>query len=95
MSFKCSFYYFLLINLFLLHLTVRSQLTTDFYKLSCPKLNEIVKIEVVKALFNEKRMAASLLRLHFHDCFVNVSLVEIHIFFINKKMGKKKILLIY
>jgi peroxidase len=29
---------------------------------------------VQNALKTEMRMAASLLRLHFHDCFVNVSL---------------------
>ncbi|WCJ33770.1 Peroxidase superfamily protein [Euphorbia peplus] len=31
----------------------------------------IVKYGVWSALMNESRMAASLLRLHFHDCFVN------------------------
>ncbi|KAG4942456.1 hypothetical protein JHK85_047102 [Glycine max] len=38
---------------------------------SCPNLSKIVRREVQKALMNEIRMAASLLRLHFHDCFVN------------------------
>ncbi|KAH1201162.1 Peroxidase N [Glycine max] len=57
--------------MFLLLLPVRSQLTTDFYKSSCPNLSKIVRREVQKALMNEIRMAASLLRLHFHDCFVN------------------------
>ncbi|KAK2358643.1 Peroxidase superfamily protein [Trifolium repens] len=50
---------------------VRSQLTTDFYKSSCPNLTKIVRKEVIKALINEQRMGASLIRLHFHDCFVN------------------------
>ncbi|KAL5065842.1 hypothetical protein RYX36_027579, partial [Vicia faba] len=49
----------------------RSQLTTNFYSSSCPNLTKIVRKEVVKALMNEMRMGASLLRLHFHDCFVN------------------------
>ncbi|KAG2407496.1 Peroxidase protein [Vigna angularis] len=49
----------------------RSQLTSDFYSSSCPNLSKIVRREVQKALMNEMRMAASLLRLHFHDCFVN------------------------
>ncbi|CAK8564020.1 unnamed protein product [Lathyrus sativus] len=70
-SCKLTCYYFLLINMFLLHLTVRSQLTTNFYSSSCPNLTKIVRKEVVKALMNEFRMGASLLRLHFHDCFVN------------------------
>jgi len=48
-------------------------LTTTFYDRSCPKVYSIVKAEVQKAVKAEKRMAASLVRLHFHDCFVNVS----------------------
>lgn len=51
---------------------VRSQLTTDFYSTSCPGLLSVVRKEVQNAIKAETRMAASLLRLHFHDCFVNV-----------------------
>lgn len=47
-------------------------LTTEFYDESCPEIYSIVKEEVQKAVEAEKRMAASLIRLHFHDCFVNV-----------------------
>ncbi|CAL9084897.1 unnamed protein product, partial [Musa textilis] len=42
----------------------------QFYDRSCPKAHEIVKSIVAKAVAKEARMAASLLRLHFHDCFV-------------------------
>ncbi|KAG5614231.1 hypothetical protein H5410_014055 [Solanum commersonii] len=45
-------------------------LDSQFYDLSCPKAKEIVKFVVSKAVAKEARMAASLLRLHFHDCFV-------------------------
>ena len=48
-------------------------LRADFYAKSCPRLSAIVKAEVKKASMAEPRMAASLTRLHFHDCFVNVS----------------------
>lgn len=44
----------------------------QFYDHSCPKAQEIVQSVVAKAVANEARMAASLLRLHFHDCFVKV-----------------------
>ncbi|KAM7251798.1 hypothetical protein ACFE04_023681 [Oxalis oulophora] len=42
----------------------------QFYDHSCPKVEHIVKSVVAKAVAREARMAASLLRLHFHDCFV-------------------------
>ncbi|XP_042441562.1 peroxidase 72-like isoform X1 [Zingiber officinale] len=42
----------------------------QFYDRSCPKVQAIVEAAVAKAVAKEARMAASLLRLHFHDCFV-------------------------
>ncbi|CAN0901739.1 Peroxidase 4 [Linum grandiflorum] len=47
------------------------QLCTDFYSESCPMLMETVRCGVESAVAKETRIAASLLRLHFHDCFVN------------------------
>ncbi|KAK9670163.1 hypothetical protein RND81_13G182400 [Saponaria officinalis] len=41
-----------------------------FYGHSCPNVQEIVHSVVAQAVAKEPRMAASLLRLHFHDCFV-------------------------
>ncbi|CAB4282069.1 unnamed protein product [Prunus armeniaca] len=48
-----------------------AQLSTNFYSKSCPKVFYAVKSVVQSAVNKEKRMGASLLRLHFHDCFVN------------------------
>ncbi|KAH9608690.1 hypothetical protein KSS87_009155 [Heliosperma pusillum] len=46
-------------------------LTPNFYARRCPKLESIVRTTMVRAIIKEPRMAASILRLHFHDCFVN------------------------
>lgn len=48
----------------------QSSLRPQFYDRSCPNAQAIVKAVVAKAVEKEARMAASLLRLHFHDCFV-------------------------
>ncbi|XP_022762324.1 peroxidase 10-like [Durio zibethinus] len=47
------------------------QLDYHFYGRSCPHLSNIVRYGVWAAYKNDTRIAASLLRLHFHDCFVN------------------------
>lgn len=51
--------------------TIKAQLTATFYQSSCPNVSTIVRGVVLKGIISETRMAASLLRLHFHDCFVN------------------------
>ncbi|XP_058214731.1 cationic peroxidase 1-like [Rhododendron vialii] len=48
-----------------------AQLSTTFYSSSCPNVLATIKTAVNSAVSTEARMGASLLRLHFHDCFVN------------------------
>lgn len=48
-------------------------LSFGVYKDSCPEAEAIVYSWVDKAMTDDPRMAASLLRLHFHDCIVNAS----------------------
>ncbi|XP_006658126.2 peroxidase 2-like [Oryza brachyantha] len=50
--------------------TATAQLSATFYDTSCPSAMSIIKSGVTAAVNNERRMGASLLRLHFHDCFV-------------------------
>ncbi|CAI0467511.1 unnamed protein product [Linum tenue] len=47
------------------------QLQFNLYQNSCPEAESIVFSWVQSAVAVDPRMAASLLRLHFHDCFVN------------------------
>ncbi|KAL5220232.1 hypothetical protein ABZP36_024945 [Zizania latifolia] len=48
----------------------QQQLDPHLYDRSCPQAQQIVASIVGKAHYQDPRMAASLLRLHFHDCFV-------------------------
>ncbi|KAM7526575.1 hypothetical protein LguiA_016477 [Lonicera macranthoides] len=68
-----SLYYFssLLVFLWLFIGTATAQLSSNFYGTSCPNALSTIKTAVDSAVSNEARMGASLLRLHFHDCFVN------------------------
>lgn len=43
----------------------------SFYNYNCPELQKLVQGKVEAAMQRDQRMPASLLRLHFHDCFVN------------------------
>ncbi|GJN10688.1 hypothetical protein PR202_ga28804 [Eleusine coracana subsp. coracana] len=47
-----------------------AQLSPTFYDTSCPNALSTIKRAVTAAVNKENRMGASLLRLHFHDCFV-------------------------
>ncbi|PKA56175.1 Cationic peroxidase 1 [Apostasia shenzhenica] len=59
------------IIMFLLFLSAASaQLSPTFYDTSCPKALPTIQAAVRSAVAGERRMGASLLRLHFHDCFV-------------------------
>ncbi|KAF8728614.1 hypothetical protein HU200_017879 [Digitaria exilis] len=49
----------------------RGQLDPHFYDEACPAALPTIKRLVEEAVAAEPRMGASLLRLHFHDCFVN------------------------
>lgn len=45
-------------------------LSWSYYDSSCPKLESIVRKQLKKVFKNDIGQAAGLLRLHFHDCFV-------------------------
>ncbi|KAJ0027772.1 hypothetical protein Pint_36400 [Pistacia integerrima] len=55
---------------FILH-QAQAQLSATFYATTCPNVSTIVSNVIQQALQSDTRIAASLIRLHFHDCFVN------------------------
>ncbi|KAF9626643.1 hypothetical protein IFM89_037624 [Coptis chinensis] len=67
--------YTLLSILSLLIITISSpvlaQLSVGFYGRTCPSVFDTVRAATRSAINREPRMGASLIRLFFHDCFVN------------------------
>ncbi|KAH8502085.1 hypothetical protein H0E87_016736 [Populus deltoides] len=56
--------------LFLLNTACQAQLSPAFYDSSCPNALSAIRTAIRSAIASDRRMAASLIRLHFHDCFV-------------------------
>ncbi|KAK1326128.1 Peroxidase 5 [Acorus calamus] len=56
--------------LFMSNVPCHAQLSPTFYDSTCPNALSTIRAAVWKAVWAERRMAASLIRLHFHDCFV-------------------------
>uniref|UniRef100_A0A453ECI9 Peroxidase n=1 Tax=Aegilops tauschii subsp. strangulata TaxID=200361 RepID=A0A453ECI9_AEGTS len=50
---------------------VDGQMSPAFYDATCPALQSVVRRGMAQAVQKEARMGASILRLFFHDCFVN------------------------
>ncbi|KAM3281265.1 hypothetical protein P3S67_028286 [Capsicum chacoense] len=50
-----------------------AQLSATFYDDTCPDALNTIRATIRQAISEEPRMAASLIHLHFHDCFVLVS----------------------
>ncbi|KAL9366071.1 hypothetical protein Peur_037270 [Populus x canadensis] len=48
----------------------QAQLSSNFYDSTCPNALTTIRTAIRRAVSSERRMAASLIRLHFHDCFV-------------------------
>ncbi|KAH9698597.1 peroxidase 5 [Citrus sinensis] len=52
------------------HTQCEAQLSPAFYDATCPRALKTIRTGIRNAVSRERRMAASLIRLHFHDCFV-------------------------
>lgn len=64
-----SSFLFLLMSL---QLANAQNLTLDYYKKSCPSLENVVNKTTAQFILPAKSLAPALLRMHFHDCFVRV-----------------------
>lgn len=53
---------------------LEAQLQVGFYDDTCPVAEAIVLGEVSRGLTGDGGVAAGLVRMHFHDCFIRVSL---------------------
>ncbi|XP_062113705.1 peroxidase 57-like [Humulus lupulus] len=60
----------ILLSFLLLSPCVFGQLTPNFYKVSCPNAEKIIKQVVKEEFAKDPTITAGLLRMHFHDCFV-------------------------
>ncbi|CAN7115711.1 unnamed protein product, partial [Brassica rapa subsp. narinosa] len=71
-SFSCSVVGALILGCLLLQASnSNAQLRPDFYSRTCPGVFDIIGNIIVREMGSDPRITASLLRLHFHDCFVN------------------------
>lgn len=61
---------FLFILLCRLLCSAKADLQMDFYSKACPKAEKIVQDYVQQHISNAPSLAATLIRMHFHDCFV-------------------------
>ncbi|KAJ9563691.1 LOW QUALITY PROTEIN: hypothetical protein OSB04_008851 [Centaurea solstitialis] len=65
-----SIFFFILVLVTNNYTPCKAQLSPTFYDGTCPNALRTIRTSIRTAISRERRMAASLLRLHFHDCFV-------------------------
>lgn len=83
MNFLCT----ILFIVSLLSSLASAQLSANFYATSCPNVQTLVRTATNQAVSNQPRQGASILRLFFHDCFVNVSYLSYELSIIYETIG--------
>ena len=64
------------------YMPCKAQLSTTFYDDTCPTALTTIRDSINSAVSRNTRMAALIIRLHFHDCFVQVTFIHSLTFFI-------------
>ncbi|KAA8528904.1 hypothetical protein F0562_033608 [Nyssa sinensis] len=67
---SCAAIAAILLLLLVASMSCSAQLSSSFYDNTCPNALSTIRTSIRRAVSRERRMAASLIRLHFHDCFV-------------------------
>ncbi|XXG60189.1 hypothetical protein AAC387_Pa04g2154 [Persea americana] len=67
----------------------QAQLSSTFYDKTCPRALSTIRAAVRTTVSRERRMAASLMRLHFHDCFVQGCDASVLLDDISSSLGEK------
>lgn len=77
-----SFLRFIVPIFFLISIFVASnaQLSATFYATTCPNVTEVVRGVMEQTQRTDVRAGAKIIRLHFHDCFVNVRDFFMHVY---------------
>lgn len=70
----------------------QADLQFNFYAKTCPKAEKIVQDYVHVHIPNAPSLAATLIRMHFHDCFVRASVKILPPFLYNAALRKLRLL---
>ncbi|KAL3647875.1 hypothetical protein CASFOL_008843 [Castilleja foliolosa] len=70
MTFFASIFFLIVSSVLIINTPCQAQLSSSFYDSTCPNALSTIRTSISQAVSAEPRMAASLIRLHFHDCFV-------------------------
>lgn len=68
-----------------------SQLRVGYYSETCPRAEIIVREVMRRAKAREPRSVASVMRLQFHDCFVNVRFTSLKLLVLSLFLKEKNV----